>query len=78
MATVFDLEPQSRKLQADPDEGTTISFRKVTAGNRCPNCSNAGNWRRGVGFEHEKICLACNLVWEPGEKYHLISINRDV
>lgn len=34
---------------------------------RCPNCSGSGQWRRGVHFEHEKICMKCkpHTVWEP-------------
>lgn len=24
---------------------------------KCPLCEGKGQWRRGVGFEHEKICF---------------------
>jgi len=30
----------------------------------CPN-GHRGQWRRGVGFEHEMICMQCHTVWEP-------------
>ena len=41
----------------------------VYASMRCPACNSAGRWRRGVNFEHERICTKCDpcIVWEPGE-----------
>lgn len=35
---------------------------------RCPKCSRRGNWRHGVGFEHEMICYSCWLEWCPAER----------
>lgn len=36
---------------------------------KCPLCERKGQWRRGVGFEHEKICLSKNheqaVSWDP-------------
>lgn len=32
---------------------------------RCPECSNTGQWRRGAGFEGQKICMTCHRVWCP-------------
>ena len=36
---------------------------------RCPVCGKDGRWRSGVGFEHEKICLAHSpaSVWCPDD-----------
>lgn len=33
---------------------------------QCPN-GHKGQWRRGVGFEHEMICMKCHEVWDPDE-----------
>lgn len=40
----------------------------LPAGN-CPVCSSKGQWRRGIGFEHEKICMAHepHVVWCPSD-----------
>lgn len=35
---------------------------------QCPQCGGSGQWRRGVGFEHEKICMKCSKVWDPEER----------
>ena len=36
---------------------------------RCPECNGSGGWRRGVGFEHQKICMSKNhkksVIWDP-------------
>ena len=45
----------------------------------CPNCDGSGRWRRGVGFEHEKICMKHEpyVVWCPGDiqQYrHIVAI----
>lgn len=34
---------------------------------RCHKCHGSGHWRSGVGFENEKRCSVCNIVWEPYE-----------
>lgn len=36
---------------------------------QCPVCGKSGRWRNGVGFEHEKICMAHSpaCVWCPGD-----------
>lgn len=40
-------------------------------GHRCPICDSPGQWRRGVGFEHERICMrpmhaaGRDVIWEP-------------
>lgn len=54
-----------RELEAMPDT--------IVAGMRCPLCDRDAPWRRGVHFEHEKICFhgdyslgAHTLTWEPG------------
>lgn len=36
---------------------------------QCPTCGKGGRWRNGVGFEHEKICMAHTpaSVWCPSD-----------
>lgn len=41
--------------------------------NRCPECDGPGQWRRGVGFEHEKICMA-----KHGDKGHIVWCPDDI
>lgn len=38
---------------------------------RCPKCEGKGQWRRGVGFEHEMICMKCHVTWEPDEVHKI-------
>ena len=36
--------------------------------NQCPQCRGLNTHRRrGVHFEHERICSACNHCWDPVE-----------
>lgn len=47
---------------------TCTITEQVKSTENCPQCGKGGRWRSGVGFEHEKICFACDyLTWEPGE-----------
>lgn len=46
---------------------------------RCPRCYDAGMWRRGFHFDHEKICRHCKLIWEPQKEatsQHIIEMKK--
>jgi len=48
---------------------TEVDYTETVDSNQnCPQCGRGGRWRSGVGFEHEKICMKCDLAWEPGER----------
>lgn len=46
-----------------------VAPETIVAGSHCPACGWKGQWRRGVHFDHEKICMECkpSTTWEPGE-----------
>lgn len=39
---------------------------------RCPHCNVRCHFRRGVHFDHERICHTCSLTWEPESWYFLV------
>lgn len=43
----------------------------------CPKCGRNGQWRRGVPFENEKICMKCHFTWDPSELATELSIYVD-
>jgi hypothetical protein len=68
------LDPERLGVLADAleDAGcpTEESYTEtVVPHSDCPQCSKPGRWRRGVGFEHERICTGerCWTSWQPGE-----------
>ena len=36
---------------------------------QCPRCRYGGWWRTRLGFQHEKQCYACEIVWCPAKVY---------
>ena len=58
-------------------EGSLRLLKEVIAGGRCPFCDQKSCWRSGVGFEHEKICMECGVVWEPGIMVLLVELETD-
>lgn len=57
-------------------DGPSLRWYDLAMG--CPACGSTRiRWRNGVGFEHQMICFACQLVWELDNEIHAVSERRE-
>lgn len=66
----------TRKAIYDVDEPLWVDgaykISLIKTNYRCFACNEFGRGRSGVGFEHELICMKCNVVWEPDKMCFLV------
>lgn len=66
-SSVFVSASEQSVRPLTTEEESEVALSKRPSPFHCPKCHSKGQWRHGVPFEHEMICLQCSPSesWEP-------------